>query len=76
MIDKESEYWKEQPIWFKFSLFSVNRRSKLVLVEYLTIALGLLSWILHADMFATPAFFLLAYLIRKLINAADNKKVW
>lgn len=76
VIDKDSEYWKEQPTWFKFSLFGVNRRSKLVLVEYLAIALGLLSWVLHADIFATPAFFLLAYLISKLINAADSKRVW
>lgn len=76
VIDKESEYWKEQPTWFKFSLFGVNKRSKLVIVEYLSIVLGVMSWILHANMFATPAFFLIAYLISKLVNTADSKKVW
>ncbi|HGI9355200.1 TPA: transcriptional regulator, partial [Vibrio cholerae] len=33
-------------------------------------------WVLHANMFATPAFFLIAYLISKLVNTADSKKVW
>lgn len=76
VIDKESDYWKEQPTWFKFSLLGVNKRSKLVLVEYLSVVLGLLSWVIHPSIFATPAFFLIAYLISKLINIADNKKVW
>ncbi|HAS3316722.1 TPA: helix-turn-helix transcriptional regulator, partial [Vibrio cholerae] len=48
VIDKDSEYWKEQPGWFKFSLLGVNKRSKLVLIEYLSIVLGLFSWVLHA----------------------------
>ncbi len=76
VIDKDSEYWKEQPGWFKFSLLGGNKRSKLVLIEYLSIVLGLFSWVLHANMFATPAFFLIAYLISKLVNTADSKKVW
>lgn len=76
VIDKESDYWKEQPTWFKFSLLGVNKRSKLVLVEYLSVLLGLLSWVIHPSVFATPAFFLIAYLISKLINTADNKRVW
>lgn len=76
VIDKESKYWKQQPVWFKLSLFGVNRRNKLVWVEYLSVLLGLATWIIHPDIFATSAFFLAAYLISKLVNRADSRKVW
>lgn len=49
VIDKESKYWKQQPVWFKLSLFGVNRRNKLVWVEYLSVLLGLATWIIHPD---------------------------
>ncbi|WP_417441194.1 helix-turn-helix domain-containing protein [Idiomarina sp.] len=76
VIDKESKYWKQQPVWFKLSLFGVNRRNKLVWVEYLSVLLGLVTWIIHPDIFATSAFFLVAYLISKLVNRADSRKIW
>ena len=76
VIDKESKYWKRQPVWFKLSLFGVNRKNKLVWVEYLSVLLGLATWIIHPDIFATSAFFLAAYLISKLVNRADSQKVW
>lgn len=76
VIDKSSEHWKNQPSWFKFSLFGVGKRRTLILVEYLCIVLGLVTWVGHPSMFATPAFFLSAYLISKLVNKADSIKIW
>lgn len=76
VIDKESNYWKSQPLWFKFSMWGVHKRSKLRVVEFLCIGIGALSWLIQPDIFATPALFLMAYLISKLIHAGDTKKVW
>lgn len=76
VIDKESASWRSQPNWVKFSLFGVSKRRPLLQVEFICLAGGLLTWVVNPNMFATPAFFLLAYAISKLIIYCDEKRLW
>lgn len=80
MIDKESASWLKQPNWFKLSMLGVTKRRSLISVEYIALLVGCISWLLPvtktANTFATPALFLCAYLISKLITKADKEKLW
>lgn len=80
MIDKESASWLKQPNWFKLSMLGVTKRWSLISVEYIALLVGCISWLLPVtkapNMFATPALFLCAYLISKLITKADKEKLW
>lgn len=76
VIDKESASWKAQPSWMKFSLLGVSKRRPLVLAELIALGVGLVTWVFEPNIFATPASFLVAYLISKLIAKADQEKLW
>lgn len=76
VIDKQSTAWKEEPWIIRFSYWGVNKRKQIRFLEYTTLALGVISWIIKPDIVATPAFFLLAYTFSWMKNYADNKKHW
>ncbi len=76
VIDKESASWKSQPNWIKISLFGVSKRRPLLQVEAICVAGGLLTWVVAPNIFATPALFLLAYAISKLIVHSDKQRLW
>jgi len=76
VIDKESASWKSQPSWLKISLFGVSKRRPLLQVEFISLGGGLITWVASPNRFATPAFFLLAYAISKLIAHSDAKRLW
>ena len=76
VIDKDSASWKSQPKWLKFILLGVSKRRPLIQVEYICLAGGLTTWAINPDTFATPALFVLAYAISKLISYSDRKQVW
>lgn len=76
VIDKTSSTWRKQPRWYQWAMTGLTKRKPLAQVEYIALTVGVLSWIIKPDMFATPALLLLAYLISKLINRTDRQKLW
>tara|TARA_R110002110_G_scaffold152003_1_gene344447 strand:+ start:647 stop:1063 length:417 start_codon:yes stop_codon:yes gene_type:complete len=77
VIDKEAADWKSEPWFIKFFTLGVKRRSHLVAIEYVLIALGFVSWILFSPMeISTPLAFFFAYTNAKLLAYLDAKKYW
>ncbi|WP_286267104.1 helix-turn-helix domain-containing protein [Thalassotalea atypica] len=77
LIDKESQQWKSEPWWIKFSLLGIKKRSYMIKIEYLMIAIGCISLTLFdgMEMTAIVAFFG-AYTNAKLLAYVDNRRLW
>ena len=76
VIDKDSASWKSQPRWLQAAMFGVSKRRPLAQVEIISLGFGLVTWVIQPDSFATPALFLIAYLISKLVARMDQEKLW
>lgn len=76
VIDKDSASWAAQPNWLKIFLFGVSKRTPLVQVEFICLVGGLLTWVVNPNTFATPALFILAYIITKVIAYLDLRQLW
>lgn len=76
VIDKTSEEWNKEPLLVKFAFWGVKARKQIILLEITTVLLGLATWIIKPDIFATSAFFLLAYIFSNMKHYIDTKKYW
>ncbi|ALM90515.1 MULTISPECIES: helix-turn-helix domain-containing protein [Alteromonas] len=76
VIDKTSKEWNKEPLWVRFSFWGVKARKQIIMLEMITVLLGLLTWLIKPDVFATPAFFLLAYIFSNMKHYIDTKKYW
>ena len=76
VIDKSSESWKSESFLVKVFFWGVKARKQVLTMEFLCLALGILTWIIKPDIFATPAFFLLAYIFATMKYYIDRKKHW
>lgn len=76
VIDKNSESWKAEHTLFKLLLWGVKARKQVLTMEFLCLALGLISWVIKPDIFATPAFFLMSYVFASIKYYIDRKKYW
>lgn len=76
VIDKTSTEWNKEPIWVRFAFWGVKARKQIIMLEMMVLVLGVVSWIVKPDMFATPAFFLMAYLFSMMKHYIDTKKYW
>jgi len=90
MIDKVSETWKEQPLWFRLSLFGVRSRRTQVLFEVSLLFFGMVALFVDTNVFnelftinfdrvnryAAPLFILGAYFTSWSIRYGDKKQVW
>ena len=76
VIDKDSASWKSQPRWLQAAMLGVSKRRPLAQVEFVCLGFGLVTWVIHPHIFTTPALFLFAYLISKLIARIDQDKLW
>jgi len=76
VIDKDAASWKSQPQWLKSALFGVSKRTPLAQAELIALIAGLVTWVVQPHVFVTPALFLLAWLISKLVARMDREKLW
>ncbi len=90
MIDKVSEKWKEQPLWFRLSLFGVRSRRTQVWFEVGFLFFGMVALFVDTNVFnelftinfdrvnryAAPLLILGAYLSSCSIRYGDNKQLW
>ena len=76
VIDKTSAEWNKEPLLVKFAFWGVKARKQIVMLEITTVLLGLATWIIKPDIFATSAFFLLAYIFSNMKHYIDTKKHW
>ena len=76
VIDKTSAEWKKEPLLFKFAFWGWRGRKQILILELMVISLGVLTWLIKPDIVATPAFFLLAYIISNMKHYIDTKKYW
>ncbi|TWX64597.1 helix-turn-helix transcriptional regulator [Colwellia demingiae] len=76
VIDKSSESWKSEPLLVKFFFWGVKARKQILTMEFFCLALGFITWVIKPDIFATPGFFLLAYVFATMKYYIDRKKHW
>ena len=76
VIDKTSAEWNEESVWLRFVFWGVKARKQIIMLEAMVILLGLVTWVVKPDIFATPAFFFLAYLFSNMKHYIDTKKYW
>ncbi|SDJ60205.1 helix-turn-helix domain-containing protein [Microbulbifer yueqingensis] len=77
VIDKKSGEWKSEPWYIRLFLLGVRKRSHMVAIEYLLLALGALSWLLVKPMAITaPLAFFFAYTNSKLVAYIDKRAYW
>lgn len=76
VIDKTSAGWNKEPILVKFAFWGVKARKQIIMLEIMAVVLGLATWVIKPDIFATSAFFLLAYIFSNMKHYIDTKKHW
>tara|TARA_R110002073_G_scaffold37621_6_gene108390 strand:+ start:3860 stop:4276 length:417 start_codon:yes stop_codon:yes gene_type:complete len=77
VIDKETNEWKSEPWFIKFFTLGINKRSYMLNLEYLMLALGVVSWLTSEELeISTPLAFFFAYTNAKLLAYLDKKAYW
>ena len=76
VIDKSTEEWKQLPWWFRFNMFGINSRRKVLIIEFILLAVGLVTWGVSGDVSATAVSLLAAYLTGWIIRYGDEQDVW
>ena len=76
VIDKSTEEWKQLPWWFRFNMFGINSRRKVLIIEFILLAVGLVTWAVSGDVFATAVSLLAAYLTDWIVRYGDDQDVW
>lgn len=76
VIDKTSSEWNKEAIWVRFAFWGIKARKQIVMLEGVTFVLAIASWVIKPDIFATPAFFLLAYAFSNMKHYIDTKRYW
>ena len=90
MIDKASEKWKEQPLWFRASVFGIRSRQAEVWFELGFLVVGIALLLVDSSVFrefvtldfervnryAAPTFILGAYITRRIVHYGDYKQLW
>ncbi len=76
VIDKSTEEWKQLPWWFRFNMFGINSRRKVLIIEFILLAVGLVTWAVSGDVSATAVSLLAAYFTGWIIRYGDEQDVW
>ena len=76
VIDKTSAEWTKEPLLVRFAFWGVKARKQIIMLEITAVLLGLSTWVIKPDIFATSAFFLLAYIFSNMKHYIDTKKHW
>lgn len=91
VIDKESESWRELPLWFRFNMFGINTRRSMLTTEFSFLFVGFIYGFLYRfgflDIYVTaipsfvletifPTFIFCAYLVGWIVRYGDRKEIW
>ena len=76
VIEKDTDSWRTEPLWVRFFLLGIRRRSHFLALEVFLIVIALVSWALNPTSLATPMIFLFPYLNAKLLAYIDQKAYW
>jgi transcriptional regulator with XRE-family HTH domain len=80
VIDKRTEIWKMQPLWFRHLFWGVRSRRMQTLFEVFFLLTGVVFLFIEQfivpDVGASTAFILIAYITSLTIRYGDNKQVW
>lgn len=76
VIDKTSAEWNKEPFLVRFAFWGLKARKQIIMLEIMAVLLGVATWIIKPDIFATSAFFLLAYIFSNMKHYIDTKKYW
>ena len=76
VINKESENWKELPLWFRINMCGIGTRNTALYIEFVVLFAALLGWFIAPAKPLTPILFLVAYLQGWLVRYGDRKEVW
>jgi len=76
VIDKKSENWLMQPLWFKFLFVGVRTRRKQIIAEFSLLVFGSLALFYFENKFAVAGLFIATYITGLAIRFGDSKNIW
>ena len=76
VIDKKSENWEKQPLWFKFLFLGIRSRKMQLLYELAFLVAGVLSLFLYWYKPLAVYFFVFAYVLGWSVRYGDTEDVW
>lgn len=76
VIDKESDTWKAQPLWFRYQFIGTKTKRQAQIGEFGLIAFGLYLALFTSNAHIAWVAFAGAYIFGKLHHRMDMKKLW
>jgi len=76
VIDKASENWEKQPLWFKFLFLGIRSRKMQLTFEIACFVTGILLFTFYPFKAVAAVFLVTAYLLGWSIRYGDKNKVW
>jgi transcriptional regulator with XRE-family HTH domain len=76
MIDKKSENWAVQPLWFRFLFFGITSRRNQLIAELSLLIFGLIALFYFENKFAVAGFFIASYITGLAVRYGDSKGIW
>jgi len=76
VIDKKSESWLLQPLWFRFLYFGITSRRHQLFAEFSLLIAGLVALFYLENKFAIAGIFIASYITGLAIRYGDSKEVW
>jgi len=76
VIDKTSDNWKKQPLWFRFLFFGIPSRRVQLITELLGLLVGLLILFFGENKEMSSVFFITAYIVGWSVRYGDKKNLW
>lgn len=76
VIDKTSENWEKQPLWFKFLFLGIRSRKMQLLFELASFLVGILLLLFYPFKPVAIVFFVTAYVLGWSVRYGDTENVW
>jgi len=75
-IDKKSENWAMQPLWFRFLFFGITSKRNQLLAEFSILIFGLIALFYFENKFAVAGLFIASYITGCAVRYGDSKNLW
>ena len=75
VIDKESDDWKNLPLWYRANMVGIKTRRSIVIMEFLLLFVAFV-FLPFGDTVRAIGFLIAAYVVGIFIRFGDYKQIW
>ena len=75
VIDKESDDWKNLPLWYRANMVGIKNRRSIVIMEFLLLFVAFV-FLPFGDTVRAIGFLIAAYVVGIFIRFGDYKQIW